>query len=381
MTALDTLTPESSPPAEAPPSSAFAIGISTLNTDVGGLDAVAAAASQATQAPERSAFDVCHIAVMLRALLFVHGVLALGSAFFVADIGSWLLQFATASGVAVPALLAWLLLACVAQRRLSRLSVSSQWLLALAAGASLALVPWSLLGFLHASPPRPGLEVQGVAVAATGAAMAGAFFHWLRQRARLLQPAATTARLAELQSRIRPHFLFNTLNSAIALVRIDPARAEAVLEDLCELFRAALAEGASQSAATLHEEVELARRYLAIEQIRFGKRLQVRWEIEPATEGALLPPLLLQPLVENAVKHGIEPAALGGMVKIRARVRLGQVEILVANTVPLEASVPGHGMALRNVQERLRLMHDVAANFRAGREGSVYRVRISVPLR
>jgi two-component system sensor histidine kinase AlgZ len=89
---------------------------------------------------------------------------------------------------------------------------------------------------------------------------------------------------------------------------------------------------------------------------------------------------LLQPLVENAVRHGVEPAAAGGTIRVRTRVRRGQVEIAVVNTVPTEASTPGHGIALMNVRERLRLMHDVTADFRAGRDGSLYRVRILVPL-
>ena len=331
-------------------------------------------------APERSAFDVCHVGVVLRALLFVHGVLALGTAFSVGEITQWGLQFAIASGVAMPALMWWLLTACLAQRWLARRSVALQWTLATLWGGACRGAAWWLWSWMQWSSPRPVDGLHAVAGAATGAAMAAAFFQWLRQRARLEQPAATRARLAELQSRIRPHFLFNTLNTAIALVRVDPSRAEAVLEDLAELFRVALNDTGTQAAATLHDEVELARRYLAIEQIRFGDRLQVRWEIDPAGDAARLPPLLLQPLVENAVKHGVEPAAAGGLLRVRTRVRRGQVEILVANSVPQQASVPGHGIALRNVHERLRLMHDVAAHFQAGRDGDVYRVQITVPL-
>ncbi len=348
-------------------------GFGNLGADVG-RDAGPPAAGA-----ERSAFDVCHVGVVLRAVLFVHGVLALATAFIVSELGSWGLQFATASGVAMPALLWWLLTACLAQGQLARLSLGLQWSLATLWGGACSAVAWWLWNWFQWSDTRPADALHALAGAATGAAMAAAFFHWLRQRARLEQPAATRARLAELQSRIRPHFLFNTLNTAIALVRTDPSRAEAVLEDLAELFRVALNDSGAQ-AATLRDEVELARRYLAIEQIRFGERLQVRWEIDPEADAARLPPLLLQPLVENAVKHGIEPAAEGGMLRVRTRVRRGQVEILVANSVPRQASVPGHGIALRNVHERLRLMHDVAAHFRAGRDGDIYRVQIVVPL-
>jgi two-component system sensor histidine kinase AlgZ len=132
---------------------------------------------------------------------------------------------------------------------------------------------------------------------------------------------------------------------------------------------------------TLDQEVALARRYLEIEQVRFGDRLQLRWELDPAAGTARVPPLLLQPLVENAVRHGVEPSESGGMVRVRTRVRRGEVWISVANSVPHEASRPGSGLALANVRERLRLMHDVAARFEAGPDGDrVWRVQVVVPL-
>jgi two-component system sensor histidine kinase AlgZ len=211
-----------------------------------------------------------------------------------------------------------------------------------------------------------------------GAMLAAVVFQWLKLRAQAMLPAETTARLAELQSRIRPHFLFNTLNTALALVRLDPARAEGVLEDLAELFRVALTE--SGASVTLAEEVALAQRYLAIEQIRFGSRLRVSWELDPEADPARVPPLLLQPLVENAVRHGVEPAAAGGTVRIRTRVKSGRVVIVIENTVPTEPSRPGNGMALKNVRERLNLMHDVAAQFDTRSAPNLFRVQIGVPL-
>ncbi len=154
-----------------------------------------------------------------------------------------------------------------------------------------------------------------------------------------------------------------------------------MLEDLSELFRVALVD--SGDAVTLGEEVELARRYLAIEQIRFGDRLQVSWELDHTATPARVPPLLLQPLVENAVRHGVEPASQGGWVRVRTKVRRGHVLVSVANSLPpadRAGAVTGHGMALRNVKERLRLMHDVSAHFSAGPEDDTWRVQISIPL-
>ena len=106
----------------------------------------------------------------------------------------------------------------------------------------------------------------------------------------------------------------------------------------------------------------------------------MNWELDAQAASARVPPLLLQPLVENAVRHGVEPSAEGGVIRVRTRVKLGRAVVSITNSVPKEASQPGHGMALRNVRERLRLMHDVAAQFESRREEDVYRVQIVVPL-
>jgi two-component system, LytTR family, sensor histidine kinase AlgZ len=220
------------------------------------------------------------------------------------------------------------------------------------------------------------LRIAGVLL--TGAGLAGLLWAWLELRARIWHPADAQARLAELQSRIRPHFLFNALNTALALVRTDPERAEGVLEDLAQLFRVALADAGTD--VSLDEEITLAQAYLAIEQVRFGARLQVEWDIEARAGSARVPPLVLQPLVENAVRHGVEPAVAGGRVWVRAVVQRGQVVVTVSNTMGDEPASPGHGMALHNVRERLRLLHDVAAQCDVWREGDIFHARIVLPL-
>jgi two-component system sensor histidine kinase AlgZ len=172
--------------------------------------------------------------------------------------------------------------------------------------------------------------------------------------------------------------LFNTLNTAITLARLDPARTENLLEDLAELFRVALTD--TGESVSLADEVALAKRYLAIEQVRFGDRLQVSWELDDDAGAARVPPLLLQPLVENAVRHGVEPAADGGVIRIRTRVKRAHAVVSIVNTLPKQPSRPGNGIALRNVRERLRLMHDVAAQFETRLERDVFRVQIVIPL-
>jgi two-component system, LytTR family, sensor histidine kinase AlgZ len=333
------------------------------------------AAEPAAAQPADSLFDVCHVGVVLRALLFVHAVAAIAVSFQASSVQAWLLLLAAASAGALPAVLLWLLLACALKRPLNALPETAQWCSVAAMGALCGVG-----GTWLASLPGPDVFATPplIAPALAGAGIAAIMFQWLRMRAQALLPVQTAARLAELQSRIRPHFLFNTLNTALTLVRLDPERAEGVLEDLAELFRVALSEHGD--AVTLLEEVELARRYLAIEQIRFGSRLQVQWDLDDDAFIARVPPLLLQPLVENAVRHGVEPSPEGGTIQVRTRVRLGRAEILIQNRVPPEASLPGNGMALRNVRERLRLMHDVAAQFEARRDGDMFRVQILIPL-
>jgi two-component system, LytTR family, sensor histidine kinase AlgZ len=340
---------------------------------------IAAAPERPRRAGPQSAFDVCHVGVVLRALLFVHGVMAIGMVFSAGNFSTWLGLVAAGSSVALPGVLAWLLALCALKKPLADAPATAQWAAAIAIGA---LVTWAAARFVAAllgDAVSAGLgALVGYGPPLAGAAIAAAIFLWLRLRAQATLPAETTARLAELQSRIRPHFLFNTLNTALTLVRLDPARAEGVLEDLAELFRVAISESAES--VSLSEEVELAQRYLDIEQARFGSRLHVSWELDPEAGSARVPPLILQPLVENAVHHGVEPSAEGGVIRIRTKVKLGRAVLSIANSVPPAPSRPGNGMALKNVRERLRLMHDVAAQFDTRLEADVFRVQIVVPL-
>ena len=337
-----------------------------------------------------SAFDVCHVGVVLRAVLGVQLITGLGSLYLAAASSAWLAQWAQASLVSLPACLMWLLLACSLRPWLDRQPAMVQWLMATALGALCGgLARWQLQWLLAPLVDDAAALWPLVAPTLTGAALGAVGLYWLRARAHSELPAHVAARLDELQARIRPHFLFNTLNTAIALVQVDPQRAEAVLEDLAELFRQALVSPAART--TLGAEVDLARRYLGIEQLRFGDRLTVRWELEPGTQEALVPSLLLQPLVENAVRHGVEPAPQGGWIVIRARVQGDKVELSIRNSLPPAGQAQvrqGHGMALRNVRQRLMLMHDVESTFDAGvqhdtadRQPPVYVVKLAFPLR
>ena len=332
------------------------------------------ALNQAPLLDPTRAFDVCHVGLVLRAVLGVQLLLGLGTALVARDAAQWLTLTANGTVVTMFAVLSWLLAVCAAKRLWPRLPEPAQWLALMGLGAVAALLGFSLLSLTGDEPA--GSWRMG-SIAACGASGAAGLLAWLKLREHTQRPADALAQLVELQSRIRPHFLFNTLNSAIALVQVDPARAERVLEDLAELFRVALAD--ASASVTLDEEVELARRYLAIEQIRFGKRLRITWHLDPEARTARVPPLLLQPLVENAVRHGVEPNDEGGELEVSTQRRGAEVEIRIVNTVGAPARTAGHGLALRNVRQRLRLMHDVAARFDIESTEQRFSLRILVP--
>ena len=311
--------------------------------------------------------------VVLRAVLFVELVLAVGALYAANNVLDWVIHFSLVTGGALPATLAWLLVGCSIKTWLGKLPPALQYSAAVFLGAVAGAYGCGMLAYSGLMPQAPW-----VASIFSGALLSSILVAGLVMRAKGRTPADTSARLAELQSRIRPHFLFNTLNSAIALVRAEPAKAETLLEDLSDLFRHVLVD--TGDTTTLADEIALAQRYLAIEQVRFGDRLKVQWSLDPSANAAKLPPLLLQPLVENAVHHGVEPSATGAEVQISTQRRGSVVVIKVTNTVPAGQGGKGQGIALRNVRDRLSLMHDVQGQFRSGLKNGVYQVRIEVPL-
>ena len=327
-------------------------------------------------------FDACQVGVVLRTVLVVQVVLAVVVMFFENSFLGWGTKLALITGGALPGTLLWLIITCSLKRPLQRLPRAGQFAvgIALGFGAGIYAVLMLLLAAAISTTSAPWL-----ASGCAGALFAAALVAALEWRAKGRTPAATAAKLAELQSRIRPHFLFNTLNSAIALVRQEPARAEGLLEDLSDLFRAALSEHGES--VTLAQEIELAKNYLSIEQVRFGERLQVQWQLDPAASLAKLPPLLLQPLVENAVHHGAEPSAQGAQVVISTKREGSKVVIVISNSLPTTtsttaalSSTAGQGIALNNVRDRLRLLHDIESSFQAGVKDGHYVVRMELPL-
>ena len=189
--------------------------------------------------------------------------------------------------------------------------------------------------------------------------------------------AAAKAQVDALQARIRPHFLFNSMNTIASLIRTRPADAERTVEDLSDLFRAAL--GADDRPGTLGEELDLVSRYLDIERLRLGDRLALEFDVADLPREFALPRLLLQPLIENAIYHGIQPRAQGGTLELRGRRVSGGIEIVIAN--PLPAGVPArrNGVALANVRARIEYHFGTRGELRVEPGEGKYRVSVHLP--
>ena len=319
--------------------------------------------------------DWRNFGVILRVLLGVNLLVALAVLLEARDLASWSLGFVAAASFVEPLLL--LALGALAGIRdlLWRLPLRQGQALVLLLVAGLAVV---LLAY------RRGL---GMVEAGTGGAalllalgVTALVLHYFSLRARALTPAQGEARLAALNARIRPHFLFNSLNAVLSLIRSRPREAEAALESLADLVRAAMRDPSEQ--ICLADEIELARQYLALEKLRLGERLQVTWQIAAVPLQMSIPPLMLQPLLENAVRHGIEPLPDGGVVGITIERRGAELHIEISNPTAGRAEVTtGHQIALSNIRERLALYYDLEARLESQEDAQHYRTHIVLPCR
>jgi len=188
------------------------------------------------------------------------------------------------------------------------------------------------------------------------------------------------SRFMALQARIRPHFLFNSMNTIASLTRSDPAAAESAIEDLADLFRASL--GNSDEPISLEQEFEVTRVYQRMEQQRLGDRLQVDWQLNDVPMQTRVPGLTIQPLLENAIYHGIEPLASGGVVTITGGAQNGMVTVSVSNPLAPESQrrkSNGHHLALDNIRQRLQLAYGDRARLDVEELANQFSVRIGFP--
>lgn len=206
------------------------------------------------------------------------------------------------------------------------------------------------------------------------------FFRYLlirtRWKAQLI--AESEARVQALQARIRPHFLFNSLNTIASLIPVDPKNAEAATEDLADIFRGSMRR--ADKLISLEEELRLARQYLDMEQRRLGDRLTLVWRAEELPRGASVLPLMLQPLLENAVAHGVQPRPSGGEITVYGRAEGDNIVITIGNPVaPEGADKPGHGIALENIRERLKIAFGGRAGLITNQDSERFYAVLSFP--
>ncbi len=206
------------------------------------------------------------------------------------------------------------------------------------------------------------------------------FFRYLLIRTRWKSQliAESEARVQALQARIRPHFLFNSLNTIASLIPEDPENAEAATEDLADIFRGSMRR--ADRLISLEEELQLARQYLDMERRRLGERLRVDWRAEELPTRASVLPLMLQPLLENAVAHGIQPRAVGGEIAVYGRAEGDNIVITIGNPLaPAGLDKPGHGLALNNIRERLKLAFGGRASLITNQDSERFYAVLSFP--
>ena len=317
--------------------------------------------------------DFRNLGVIARILIAVN-LLALGAQFYAVDGRLEAIErYVAATALLAPALLASLVLLYAGAPWLARLPYAvSAGSIVLGAGLVAAGVYrlWPSMG--QAS------EVGVLRAFATAAVLAALLLAYLRLRARAYSPALAEARLQALQARIRPHFLFNSLNAVLSLIRRDPQRAERALEDLADLFRMLMSD--AREFVRLADELALLERYANLEQLRLGDRLRIVWELDAAPANALLPPLVLQPLLENAVYHGVEPGTEQGEIVVAVERRGDRVHVRLENPyLPEQQLRAGNRMALDNVRERLALFFDAEARIVTQSANGRYRVEIEMP--
>lgn len=325
--------------------------------------------------------DSCNFGTVLRVLVFVNVGALLAAAVAATAEGDFLAHLLQIAAIAEPVALGSLLILCPLRRHVNGRPPWLQYAVGMAVPAALTLiVALSLARVIAPAGAAAWLPGWAAARAALAAGIALALIEWLRLRQLSMQPSQAEGRLQALQARIRPHFLFNSLNTVLGLMRSDVRQAEHTLENLADLFRVFMRD--SRELVPLDEEVLLCKEYLSIEQLRLADRLQVRWEIDGMPGDALLPSLLLQPLVENAVHHGIEPRSNPGEIAINIAKTGERVRVDIVNPLPERSPTrPGNQMALSNVRERLGLTFDVEGQLITATEEGVFRATVQFPYR
>ena len=318
--------------------------------------------------------NFCNLGVMLRVLLIAMAF-CLAAAVIRSRVAADVFeQFLLISALAQPVLILSLLVLCASRRLLHSVSYPASILILVLIEIALAWIADQALQRLIPDLVAPAFSQTAFFVLF----LTGVVVFYFDLRSRALSPAVSEARIQALQARIRPHFLYNSINAVLSLIRTDPRRAERALEDLADLFRVLMAD--NRMLTPISNEVELTRQYLSIEELRLGDRLKVTWRIDSMPADALVPPLLLQPLVENAVYHGVEPGTAPGEIVVDITRSGAQMVIRMSNPVSAEGSRHiGNKMAIGNIRERLQLHFDAEAGMETRVADGQYQVTITLP--
>ena len=318
-----------------------------------------------------------NLGAILRIIVLVNGIALLYAVAQAASMHDILQRFMDSSALLQPALLSSLLLLFVLNDTLARLVYWQGFAAVIALVVAVTLSVAYLGGDMYMQALRYS-PFYIWRLALLSGMLSALLLIYFKLRAMSLTTALHDARLQALQARIRPHFLFNSINAVLSIVRADPRRAEAALEDMADLFRMAMGE--NREMVPLRREIELSRQYLALEKLRLGERLMENWQIDEALNDALIPPLMLQPLLENAVYHGIEPLSEGGLIEVKIHRKGTELHLDVNNPCRTQpASHNGNKMALENIRERLALKFDVEAKYTVDSGKDYYHVHIQLP--
>lgn len=327
--------------------------------------------------------DYCNLGIVVRVLLIVNVLVFLGLLARGFTWGMVWKEFIESAMLVELICLFSLIILCGFRKLLER-QYAPNWMQRVVCGTIPALICFVAIFFMMDiewfSFSFPNLHILNASILCFVIGLALQYYFELRTKA--FSPALGEARLQALQARIRPHFLFNSLNAVLTLIRSEPRRAETALEDLADLFRVLMRD--TRKLTTLREEITLCEQYLGIEKIRLGDRLQVEWSIENLDATALsstkIAALLLQPLIENAVHYGIEPASKGGIITVKVERVLDKIEIKVVNPFHLHARLPqGNHMALDNIKQRLKLLYDIEASLNTNIVGDMFEVKLIFP--
>jgi two-component system sensor histidine kinase AlgZ len=315
-----------------------------------------------------------NLGIQLRILLIVNILATMAAILLSKDVANFLPLLAQLSALVQPVLLLSMLGLYLLQPIFNKLNYWQGVALIIAVEIGFTWLVFTFVNQLLSFASQPEIFRACLLTAIVSAIV----LYYFNLQTRAYSPAIAEARLQALQARIRPHFLFNSINAVLSLIRSQPKRAETALEDMADLFRVLMSE--NRDLVPLAEEISLCHKYLDLEKLRLEERLKISWQIEDMPSDAMIPPLILQPLLENAVYHGVEPMPDGGEIVVHIYTKLKELHINISNPyAPQNDKHTGNKMAMKNIKERLNLHFDLESSLKTETKNNRYFVHIRIP--